>query len=943
MIHVSPTALNYVPVLLLHVVSLGYLLLKGAKSRQTWLFCGWLGGMTLMTATQFAACTVYAPRISGYLGWWGGVAGVTLAMIALLQFAYHVPRLRYPREAQIVLTGSILITGTLFLWMGWETFTASPHHVYATAPVEFEPALASQKAWLSYNFERFNAGFLSPRDAGPLVSFKIFDLWQVAGNLWILIIWLRKTVQCSERPAETPFWRRTWEALRRPQGREARLARAWVLLMVLSPLPVIASSLDGTDVLPPGTFATVHLLVLFAIVLTYVNHAPEPTSFMVKLVGISLVTLLIIMKLISSYAMQAYREAYARTRHAELQHIQTLIDTQHFQDLPADILYLAARPAEGLFASAYQMIAARPEAPDVAALAAHDAFRRTGLIRTHFPTRYLALHEHPWLGLKGISALENDPERIDTLIIPEGVAAYRGSSSYPKDHILRYTFIRQDTLYEVGYSYPAYRAYLHRKTLPLLSLFVGTTVAILVAFPHFFQVGLIAPLNRLLQGVDRVDSGELDVNVPVTIEDEIGRLTHAFNRMVASLRTSEHQLRDLNLTLEARIAEQTRDLTTLYEISAIGSQVQNLDYLLKTSLEQTLAALQSETGAIYLISRITAQPTDTPPRTLHLAFQQGFPAAHIPPSRIETVGEGAIGWVITHQQPLLVSHADRASLQDVRWLAQTLDNQNLLLAPLRAERRIVGLLLLARPVAFSFTTREISLVTSIADQIGVSARSERLRQEATLLAERQRIARDLHDTVTQSLYGMVVLTEAGQVQVETLALPQESQIMLERWLHTVGETARQAIKEMRLFIYELQPPALREEGLVGALHQRLASVEGRANVEARLLADETLRLPPAMERALYQITREALNNALRHAQAANVTITWGREENAALLEVWDDGCGFDTQALPNPGMGLSNMRHRAEAIGATFKIVSAPGGGTRVHVLVPNARYETKE
>jgi signal transduction histidine kinase/HAMP domain-containing protein len=570
----------------------------------------------------------------------------------------------------------------------------------------------------------------------------------------------------------------------------------------------------------------------------------------------------------------------------------------------------------------------------------------------------MALHEHPWLGLQGISALESDRARIDTLVIPGDVTAYRGASSYPADHILRYAFIHQDTRYEVGYSYPAYRAYLHRESLPLLTLFLVTTVGILVAFPHFFQMGLVAPLNRLLRGVDRVDSGDRDVNVPVTIEDEIGHLTHAFNRMVSSLHTSEQQLRDLNLTLEARIAEQTRDLTTLYEISALGSQVQNLDLLLKMSLEQTLAALQSETGAIYLIARMTEPPADEPPQTLHLAIQQGFSAApqqwvpdaqqgdavaRTPPTRIETAGEGAISWVIEHQQPLLISRTDGALLQDVNWLAQTLDNQSLLLAPLRAERRMVGLLLLARPAAFSFTTREISLVTSIADQIGVSVRSERLRQAATLLAERQRIARDLHDTVTQSLYGMVVLTEAGQVQIESLALPQDSRTLLERWLHTVGETARQAIKEMRLFIYELQPPALREKGLVGALHARLAAVEGRANVKARLLADETLRLPPAAEGALYQIVQEALNNALRHAHASNVTITWAREDHAALLEVRDDGCGFDPQALSNPGMGLSNMRHRAEAIGATFKIISVPGGGTRVRVRVPDAGHATKE
>jgi signal transduction histidine kinase len=474
----------------------------------------------------------------------------------------------------------------------------------------------------------------------------------------------------------------------------------------------------------------------------------------------------------------------------------------------------------------------------------------------------------------------------------------------------------------------------------LLALFVGTTVMILTIFPHFFWVGLVAPLSRLLQGVDRVDRGALDVNVPVMMEDEIGHLTHAFNRMVGSLRTSEQQLLDLNLTLEARIAEQTRDLTTLYEISAIASQVQNVDVLLQTSLAQTLEALRCEIGAIYLLAEL---PNESPSWTLHLAIQQGFPADVLPRLRTLTTEQDAVGWVLEHQQPRLISHTDRSALDGDSWLAHALETQYLLLSPLRAEQRIVGLLLLARSSELGFTTRDISLVASIADQIGLSVWSAHLRQETTLLEERQRIARDLHDTVTQSLYGMVVLTEAGQVQLETVALLKESRTLLNRWLHTVGETARQAIKEMRLFIHELQPPALREEGLVGALHQRLASVEGRANVEARLLADETLRLPLATERALYQISQEALNNALRHAHASTVTVYWGCEEEAALLEVRDDGCGFDPQAVPDPGMGLSNMRHRADAIGATFKIVSVSGGGTRVRVLVPNTMWQVKE
>jgi signal transduction histidine kinase len=127
---------------------------------------------------------------------------------------------------------------------------------------------------------------------------------------------------------------------------------------------------------------------------------------------------------------------------------------------------------------------------------------------------------------------------------------------------------------------------------------------------------------------------------------------------------------------------------------------------------------------------------------------------------------------------------------------------------------------------------------------------------------------------------------------------------------------------------------LEQEGLIGALHQRLDAVEGRANVQARLLADEVIHLPLPVEMALYQISQEALNNALRHARAANVTVHLGREGQAVVLEIIDDGCGFNPAPVGQSGMGLDNMHQRAKEIGAVLNILSKPGEGTRVKVVV---------
>jgi signal transduction histidine kinase len=251
--------------------------------------------------------------------------------------------------------------------------------------------------------------------------------------------------------------------------------------------------------------------------------------------------------------------------------------------------------------------------------------------------------------------------------------------------------------------------------------------------------------------------------------------------------------------------------------------------------------------------------------------------------------------------------------------------------PVWARGQVLGVLSVVGEAGRCFSQAEVSLLVSIADEVGVAVENARVHEQAQELAvvrERERLARELHDSVTQALYSLTLLAAAGQRLTGAGDLERVGD-----YLGRLGEIAQQALKEMRLLVYQLRPLVLRREGLVGALQERLDAVEKRAGVDARLLVEGAVALPPPMEDELYRIAQEALTNALKHAAPTQVRVTIRSIDNRVSLEVQDNGRGFDPQsAVREGGMGLVNIRERAEKLGGSFAVVSRPGEGTTVRV-----------
>ena len=256
--------------------------------------------------------------------------------------------------------------------------------------------------------------------------------------------------------------------------------------------------------------------------------------------------------------------------------------------------------------------------------------------------------------------------------------------------------------------------------------------------------------------------------------------------------------------------------------------------------------------------------------------------------------------------------------------------------PLMAKGQSLGTINLFTKHSESLFVEHIQLLAAIGQQIGIALENAQLYEQAQLLAmaeERQRLARDLHDSVTQALYGITLHAEAAHRMLAAGDTMQAADNLTD-----LRETAQEALREIRLLIFELRPPILEEQGLVAALRARLESVESRSGLKTAFDFENQLqqnRLPLDLEMGLYRIAQEALNNILKHADAQVVRINLSAPNGHVILEIIDDGQGFN----PNEGrgqgrLGLNTMHERAALLGGQLTIASRPGEGTQVTVEV---------
>jgi PAS domain S-box-containing protein len=391
-------------------------------------------------------------------------------------------------------------------------------------------------------------------------------------------------------------------------------------------------------------------------------------------------------------------------------------------------------------------------------------------------------------------------------------------------------------------------------------------------------------------------------------------------------------LKQTQQDLEKRVKERAHELAVLHEIAGVVSQSLDLKEILNAALSKARELMQMEVGTAYSLQDTEGADEE---KLLVMIAIHGLSAEF--PQRVgaRRVRGTAIQVAAEAQQPVVWLVANYPDLR-VKEALQMEGVEQVINVPLFAKGRLVGAFNLGTRHARTVRPEEMSLLSSIGRQIAVAVENARLYDQAeqsAAIAERHRLSRELHDSVTQSLYSVTMYAEAA-----ARLLVAGDTVTATDHLRELRSTAQEALREMRLLIFELRPLALEKIGLAAALQARLDSVEMRGGIQTELHIEgqqDRRAMPYAVEEELYHISQEALNNVLKHAGAQRVWIDLCFSPAETSLAIRDNGVGFTLTTANNGGLGLASLKERAEKIGAILEIISTPGTGTQIRVTVP--------
>ncbi|NWF65385.1 MAG: GAF domain-containing sensor histidine kinase [Chloroflexi bacterium] len=447
-----------------------------------------------------------------------------------------------------------------------------------------------------------------------------------------------------------------------------------------------------------------------------------------------------------------------------------------------------------------------------------------------------------------------------------------------------------------------------------------------VGFPNhhpkmvsFLGVPIRTPDRQLGQIylTDKIDADEFSSDDEMIIQM---LATYAATAITNARLIEEMRERDFVLT------RRNMDMSLLNDIATTLTSSLELDEILNKALGLVMNYLKVEAGEIFLLEEDKT--------TLRMMLHRGQAAEAFWTRNVFRVGEGYPGLVA--QTGRTIISADLST--DPNFLREAVVKagfHQILSVPLVSGERVMGVMSVATRSKIPFEDRSVQMLNAVGAWAGLSIENARLHVNARRLAvleERNRIGMDLHDGIIQSIYGVGLALEGTKHLIH-----EDPQATKEKIDHAI-DGLNQAIRDLRAYILDLRPRQLGNDGLLSGIKRLIAEYRANTFSEVNFMppASDMKELTQSQAMSLFHICQEALANAAKHAKAKNVQISLWTTDDRALLEIHDDGKGFDTEQMSTfIGHGLANMQTRARSIGGDIDISSVPNGGTTVFVWVP--------
>jgi two-component system, NarL family, sensor kinase len=369
------------------------------------------------------------------------------------------------------------------------------------------------------------------------------------------------------------------------------------------------------------------------------------------------------------------------------------------------------------------------------------------------------------------------------------------------------------------------------------------------------------------------------------------------------------------------MSEENRDIGILKEIAELLNEGTDTKEVLSGVLKRLLQVTGLQTGWIFLIDE---------QGMYDLAADESLPPA-LAANQNERMCQGGCWCVNKYNNKKLnkatnIMECKRIEEAIEEHAGETCGLTHHATVPLGAGNERFGILNVGSPYKTHFKKDELALLEAVAYQIGTALKRIKLtqrEQETALVAERNRLARDLHDSVNQLLFSLSLTARAG------VEMAQENEV--KQTFGYIQDLAQEALREMRALIWQLRPLGL-ENGIVSALRS-YAEMLGLSIVTNFTGA---ANIPGTVEEAMWRIGQEALANCKKHSQTTDVNLRFHTAKNEVVMTIKDGGCGFHyDENLVIPSLGLKNMRTRTEALNGQFQLKSKPGNGTEIEIRIP--------